>query len=204
MKTEELAGIQDAGERMIPTKEGEISFVFSRHEFAYRYAQNFVHHKTVIDIGCGTGYGCKLLAEKAKFVIGIDYDAEAIHYCRTHYSSHNIQYIQLDASSLTMVDRQFDVAISFQVIEHLQEVNNFMTSLKEIVTPNGIIMLSTPNAKKKAKKKNPFHVHEMSYDQFRELLEAHFESFDLLGVAYARNNKLRSFLGKTPFYQWGK
>ena len=53
--------LDDTGERMIPTAEGETSFVFARHRFAYEQARTFVGGKSVLDIGCGTGYGCRIL-----------------------------------------------------------------------------------------------------------------------------------------------
>ena len=32
----------------------------------------------MLDVGCGDGYGCAFLAEKAKFVQGIDYEHEVV------------------------------------------------------------------------------------------------------------------------------
>ncbi len=49
--------LKDTGERIIPTEDGELSLVYSRHRFAYEYASTFVENKTVLDVGCGTGYG---------------------------------------------------------------------------------------------------------------------------------------------------
>ena len=196
--------ISDRGERIIPASEGEISFVYSRHKFAYENVQQFVEKKSVIDVGCGTGYGCKILAEKAELVYGIDYDAEAIAYSRVHYSAPNINYFRMDAASLEL-DRQFDIAVSFQVIEHLEDQAGFLHVLKRIVKPSGSIYISTPNiiGPSFGKHKNPFHINEMSYLQFRELIAENFSSFEILGIDYASSNKLRSFLSNTPIYRWG-
>lgn len=71
----------DTGERMIPTHKGEVSVVFARHQFASNFAQRFASGKNVLDLGCGTGYGCKVLAGVANRVLGIDQDADAIAYC---------------------------------------------------------------------------------------------------------------------------
>lgn len=196
--------LHDDGERIIPTEEGEVSFVFSRHKFAYQYAQDFVKGKTVIDIGCGTGYGSKILAEQAKLVHGIDYHPEAITYCKTHYNAPNIHFFQQDATKLNG-DQEFDVAVCFQAIEHFEQIDDFLQRVKRLVKINGKILISTPNVKNSKKlRENPFHVNEMNYTQFNNILQKHFESFELLGVGYASKNKLRKFLGKMPFYQWGK
>lgn len=196
---------RDLTERILPTADGEISFVFSRHKFAYLHVQQFVENKTVIDIGCGTGYGCKILAEKAKLVYGIDHNAEAIAYCHKYYGAPNVKYLQMDAASLKL-DSQFDIGVTFQVIEHLRDVEDFVDQLKRIVKSNGLIFISTPNVRvpKKEGERNPFHFSEMSYDQFNQLLGTKFVSFEILGVGYASRNRLRSLLKKMPFYEWGK
>jgi 2-polyprenyl-3-methyl-5-hydroxy-6-metoxy-1,4-benzoquinol methylase len=103
-------------------------FVYSRHKFAYEYVLQFVENKLVIDVGCGTGYGCKILAERAELVYGIDYDAEAITYSREHYNAPNIKYFRMDAACLDL-DRQFDIAVSFQVIEHMEDPRRFIQEL---------------------------------------------------------------------------
>jgi SAM-dependent methyltransferase len=82
--------LADTGERMIPPSDKEISFVFARHRFAYQYVSQFVKDSAVVDIGCGTGYGCKLLSERARFVCGIDYDFSALSYCKSNFSGKNI------------------------------------------------------------------------------------------------------------------
>lgn len=197
--------ITDTGERILPTREGEISIVFSRHRYAYEYVQQFVTNKIVIDVGCGTGYGCEILAQKAKRVYGIDYDNEAINYCKKNFATPNIIFIKMDANSLDFA-KKFDIAVTFQVIEHMSNLSNFVQQLKRVVKQNGMIFISTPNVKQpqKDKRANPFHLNEMNHTEFQKLMSDNFSSFEILGVAYARRNRIRSFVGKLPFYRWGK
>jgi len=189
----------------LPAREGEISIVFSRHKYAYEYVQQFVENRTVIDVGCGTGYRCRIFAEKSRMVYGIDYDKEAVTYCEKNYVAPNIKYIRMDANSLDL-DRQFDIAVAFQVIEHMQNLDKFIEQLKRVVKPNGIIFISTPNVRRPQEDKdaNPFHFNEMKYTQFQRLISDNFSSYEILGVAYARRNKIRSFVAKLPFYRLGK
>ena len=116
---------------MIPTAEGEVSFVFARHRFAYEWARQFVIGKDVLDIGCGTGYGCKILSEQARSVLGVDYSAEAVEFCRKNFTASNIEYLKMDAAQ-PKLDKQFDVVVSFQVIEHLQHPDKFLDNCKKI------------------------------------------------------------------------
>jgi len=197
--------LDDTGERMIPTAEDETSFVFSRHRFAYEYAQQFVNGKSVLDIGCGTGYGCKILSSRAASVVGIDYSAEAIEFCRKNFAAPNIEFLQMDAKEL-MIDRRFDVAITFQVIEHLRDPAGFIGTIKRIVAPHGTIIITTPNVRTPTNDShaNPFHYSEMNCEQFNKLLTGAFSSFELAGIGYASRNRLRKFAQSLPFYRLGR
>ncbi len=197
--------LDDTGERMIPAAEGEVSFVFARHEFAYRQAAQFVSGKRVLDVGCGTGYGAHLLAATAARVEAVDYSNEAIAYCAEHYSRPNLSYRKLRAEDLAF-KQEFDVALSFQVIEHLHDTSAFLASLTAAVRPGGIILLTTPNARPSVNPQdpNPFHFNEMNYDQFHALLARHFTRFELLGIGYRSPNLLRRIVQNSPLYRLGK
>jgi len=204
MTTMGTSGLADTGERIIPPSDGEVSFVFARHEFAYKYAQRLVEGRTVLDVGCGTGYGCAILAERAKLVVGVDYDLQALSYCRTNFPRENIRYVHCDAMSLSFT-RRFDVAVSFQVIEHMVDVEGFLKQLRSVVKVQGLILISTPNVPVKRRQvcDNPFHHNEFHCDQFRQLLGRMFDSFELFGVAYESRSVVRQAIQALPFYRWG-
>lgn len=205
MKENKQISLQDTGERMIPAGKGEVSYVFARHTFAYEYARRYAQSKRVIDIGCGTGYGCKILSEVADAVVGTDYNAEAIEYCRANYSVPNASFLRLDAAKLPF-DKAFDLAVSFQVIEHMPDLHLFIEHINRSVRKNGTILLTTPNARVPVTKAraNPFHTNEMNFEQFLKLLSDHYASFELLGIGYASSNKLRTLLQRSPLYRLGK
>ncbi len=197
--------LDDTGERIIPTERGEVSYVFSRHKFAYEYARQYAQTKRVLDVGCGTGYGCKILSDVAQSVVGIDYNEEAIAFCQAHFSTFNITFTQIDAADLPF-RKEFDLAVSFQVIEHMPNLHLFLKSLTGAVRTGGTILLTTPNVREPVPEDeaNPFHANEMNFDQFYALLSQHFPSFTLIGIGYAASNKLRTFLQRSPLYRLGK
>jgi|GEM_PF-4887777 len=54
----------------------------SRHRAAYLYAHKLAAGKSVLDAGCGEGFGTVTLADTAAKVLGVDYSEEAIVACR--------------------------------------------------------------------------------------------------------------------------
>ncbi|MDW7681280.1 MAG: class I SAM-dependent methyltransferase [bacterium] len=202
---EQHFSIHDTGERILPTQLGETSFVFARHKFAYCHVQQFVENKTVIDVGCGSGYGCHILSQRAKLVCGIDHDAEIIAYCRQRYHNSKLSFLQMDATRLNL-DQQFDVVINFQMIEHVEDMESFIDVLRQAAKPEGTIFISTPRIpeEKVNKGKNPFHAHDLTYHQFYYLINRKFTEFEIVGVAYAAQNRLRTIITRLPIYRWGR
>lgn len=191
---------------MIPPSNEEISFVFARHHFAYRHILSSVKNCVVADIGCGAGYGCKLLSEQARLICGIDYDFNAVRYSKNNFNGPNICYVQMNAVALGL-QRVFDVAVSFQVIEHMVDVHDFVAQLKKIVKPGGTIFISTPNVlgakPSRGNAGNRFHRNEMDYYEFRDLMMKKFSSCNIFGVSYELDNRFRDLIQKLPFYHWG-
>ena len=136
---------------------------------------------------------------------GIDYDASAIAYCKTNYSAPNIEYVHADASSLSLT-KIFDVAISFQVIEHIADIDNFIIQIKKRVKSGGIILITTPNSKvgSTGVSENPFHVNEMDYTEFQAFIGKYFHKFNVYGIGFTSKNRLRKLLIKSPLYSLGK
>src|SRR2546428_2077158 len=64
------------GERLSEV-DGEFGVDLERHLAAYRFVRPRAAGRTVLDAGCGEGYGAALLAEVAGRVVGID-RAEAV------------------------------------------------------------------------------------------------------------------------------
>jgi 2-polyprenyl-3-methyl-5-hydroxy-6-metoxy-1,4-benzoquinol methylase len=195
--------MNDTGERMMPTRADEVSVVFSRHKFTYEYIQQYTGNRTVIDVGCGTGYGSRILSENAREVIGIDLNNEAIAYCRENYKSENLSFVQSDVFSLNE-ERKYDIAVTLQVIEHVDNVSEFCDKLKSIVKEGGGVFISTPNipVDQKIRNKNSYHVNEMTYPEFKKILENKFKNVTISGIAYANENWLRRCVGRLPMYTY--
>jgi len=70
------------GERYIPDANPEEVGAEIHYEYLHRYifVTQFVEGKTVLDLGCGEGYGSYILSKLAERVVGIDIDEKTRRY----------------------------------------------------------------------------------------------------------------------------
>ena len=169
--------IEFTGERVVP---GQVDVdLWNEHLARYAFAARLAAGKRVLDAGCGTGYGCAALAGRASSVTGIDIAPEAIAHAREHSAAPGVTFLEGSCSAMPLPDAAFDLVISFEVIEHLQDWRAFLAESRRVLAPGGIFLLSTPNRDYYAEARsvsgpNPFHVHEFAFDEFGAALRTLF------------------------------
>ncbi|PYR98197.1 MAG: glycosyl transferase family 2 [Acidobacteria bacterium] len=171
------------GERYVPWMEGaEIGY---EHLHRYAFATQFVRNKRVLDLASGEGYGSNLLAKTAKQVVGVDIDEQTVRHARNKYIKANLEF---KIGSILDVpikgDVVFDVIVCFEALEHVDDHHKLLSEAKKHLTPNGIFLVSTPNKTLYTDEphfNNPFHVHELYFDEFKVLLENYFRHVKFLG-----------------------
>ncbi|WP_353048301.1 class I SAM-dependent methyltransferase [Planococcus sp. ISL-110] len=149
----------------------------ARYQFAIDYAGG-----RILDIACGAGYGSQLIA-KAKHkelteVIAVDSEMEAIKYAKHRYYHPKVTFLQENALNPLLSQKlgTFDAIISFETLEHLEDEQQFMDSLYEMLKPGGMLILSTPFGLGRGKPcGSPFHLHQLSWDEFHSLFERYSE-----------------------------
>ncbi len=148
-------------------------------EHLHRYAVAFqlVQGKTVLDIACGEGYGSFLMAQHAKRVIGVDISEEAVKHAGVKYSGQNLSFRQGSADKIPLEDGQVDVVVSFETLEHHDKHDEMLREVKRVLKADGQFIISTPNKliySDRTGYKNPFHIKELYFEEFRQLLDRHF------------------------------
>jgi len=99
------------------------------HRSRYYMGRGFITPKdTVIELGCGTGYGTEILSEVAKFVTGYDMEKANIHTCELKHKRKNNKFIRTNLETAKL--KKADVATSFEVIEHLYKPAEFVAKIK--------------------------------------------------------------------------
>lgn len=100
--------------------------------------------KRVLDLGCGTGQLAHLIAKrKAKYVLGIDYSAEAIKNARAKYNLPNLFFEKKD---LRNIKGKFDAVISLGTLEHTGQPFLALKKISRLVKfPGGSVIVTCPN-----------------------------------------------------------
>jgi len=169
------------GERFVPGQGGaQIAY---EHLHRYYLALRWAEGKRVLDVAAGTGYGAALLAGSARHVWAIDMDAGSVRHAHRHSIAANLDFLQADAACLPVLSRSMDLVVAFEVLEHVGPQEALVAEMARVVSPDGIVLLSTPNKAAYSDARhyqNPFHVHELYRDELLSLLGRHFSSIRLM------------------------
>lgn len=146
----------------------------------YKFVRKYVHSKKCLDLGCGARRGPYYLAETAQEVVGVDISSEAIGYVKSKWVRKNLTYEVMDGTELTFPDNSFDLVVSFEVIEHIQDYKKYLAEIQRVLRPEGVYILSTPNGAIK-RPPNPQHIQEFNLQEFRDLLHRYFSEVEIYG-----------------------
>jgi SAM-dependent methyltransferase len=159
------------GERTVPGVAAE-NYWFRRHEAAYRFVLPLVTGATVLEVGCGEGYGTALLAGAARRVLGLDYDALTVAHATATYP--RVRFVRANLAALPVPSGSADVVAALQVIEHVWNHPEFVRECLRALRPGGRLVVTTPNRLTFSPgldtPRNPFHTKEFTAAELAELL----------------------------------
>lgn len=124
----------------------------------------------VLDIGCGGGLVCEPMARLGALVTGIDADARAIEVAAEHaaMSGLQIKYRNVSAEELLSYPRRrvsgkkaaapdprlrggdnvkdgFDILLALEILEHIENPQDFIKTCAKLLKPDGLAIFSTLN-----------------------------------------------------------
>lgn len=165
------------GERLVTDVEGVLGV--AEHLHRYALACEFVKNKKVLDIASGEGYGSNLLSKVASHVTGVDISEDAVNHANKKYSNGSkLIYKVGSASKIPLEDASVDIVTSFETLEHTTEHDEFLSEIKRVLVPGGMLIMSTPDTVlyKPHDPDNPYHVKELTTDEFRTLINKYFQN----------------------------
>lgn len=159
-------------ENLDPLKDKNSLTVIERYIFASHWCRG----KSVVDASCGYGFGTSLLsALGAKEVVGLDIDDDALKYCQENHK--NCTFFKFDLTNPLSIVRKYDVVVSIETMEHLprDKIDNYISNLKSLVNPDGIIIITTPIRRcKEFVYHGGTHLYEYDVNEFLEIMKSNF------------------------------
>jgi ubiquinone/menaquinone biosynthesis C-methylase UbiE len=161
--------------------------VYLRHLFAYEAASGLLKDKkSIIEIGSGEGYGAAYLSNGPFDIKCFDLSESIAQHANTTYKKTNLSFQSFDGKKIPIEDNSFDAAISFQVIEHVDDVPAYLKEIKRVLKPGGIFLLTTPNRTYRLspgqKPWNNYHLREYYDHELKNELKNHFDEANVWGV----------------------
>src|SRR5262249_25274750 len=104
--------------------------------------------RRVLDVGCGCGYHDVLMAERpgVEEVTGVDYSERSVEVANREYPHPRVRR-RVD-NVFEMSPGSYDLAVSFQVIEHLTDPVAFLRACARQVREGGWVAAATPNRRR--------------------------------------------------------
>ncbi|MEM7463066.1 MAG: bifunctional 2-polyprenyl-6-hydroxyphenol methylase/3-demethylubiquinol 3-O-methyltransferase UbiG [Pseudomonadota bacterium] len=105
-----------------------------------------------LDIGCGGGLLSEPMARLGAEVVGADPSTTNVEIASIHakQSGLDIDYRALTAEELRAQGETFDVVLNMEVVEHVSNVDLFITECSNMVRPDGLMFIATINRTLKA------------------------------------------------------
>ncbi len=97
----------------------------------------------VLEIGCGSGYGTKLIKKhfKPKHIEAIDLDPKMIKVAIQKNQDPSVTFSVGDAACLTYEDKTFDAIFDFGIIHHIPNWKDCLKELQRVLKPGGTLVL---------------------------------------------------------------
>jgi 2-polyprenyl-3-methyl-5-hydroxy-6-metoxy-1,4-benzoquinol methylase len=166
-------GVRESDERFVPSVHRGTSME-PEHHVRYGWAAEVLEGREVLDAGCGVGWGTRRLAERASRVVGVDLAPQAIVEARRHYGD-RAEFVEGDLLDMPFEPQSFDAVVCFEAIEHLEDPGLALAEMRRVLRPNGLLLVSSPN-RGVYPEGNPFHLHELTAEEFREEVQGHFRN----------------------------
>ena len=158
-------------------------FVMSRYKFVSKMFSGF---DNVLEVGCGDGFGTKIIKQEVNTVHGIDFDPIFIDSARSTICDNNISFETKDILTSPM-ENKYSGIYSLDVMEHIHKDNEdlFIKNIKDSLQKNGVVIIGMPSleSQKYASEGSiKGHVNCKSGSDFKKHLSVHFSNVFLFSM----------------------
>jgi cyclopropane fatty-acyl-phospholipid synthase-like methyltransferase len=129
-----------AGDSTFYEKLQPFEWYYRADKWEFDTTRKLINKGRLLEIGCGKGDFLKSLDGNLELdKIGIEHNVEAIKHCKS-------RDLKVDCYDLTKFRlNEFDYIVSFQVLEHLSNIDEFFNNAVNILSSNGKLIIGVPN-----------------------------------------------------------
>lgn len=150
------------------------------HTSTYQWSLQFIpNNAVVLDIGCGIGYGSKIILTKASHWTGLDKYKSRKQRFMKDYNRKNTKFIVQSANKrLPFKDNSFDSVLLLGVIEHIEKDMFAVSEVHRVLKDGGTFCCLAPLKMGEYKFGSVFHLREYTIETFKKLIETSFKRID--------------------------
>lgn len=156
-----------------------LGFLLARYKFC---AKMLAGKSAALEVGCGDGFGMKIVLQEVESVHGIDFDPLFIEWAREQARREelNCTFSVLDITQETP-EGKFDAAYSLDLIEHIKPELEYkcMENICKALTSHAVCIIGTPSVTAKAyssKWSTEGHINLKSAESLRGVLLCYFHN----------------------------
>lgn len=143
----------------------------------------------ILEIGCGAGRLVRYLTQKGFSVAGFDISRTLIKEGHIRYPD---AMIFIAGDGMPIKDSFFDIVLSFDVLEHIPDVDAHLSEVRRVLKPGGLYLFQTPNKltnvpfeilkNRSLTKHKTYHCSLQTFWSLKRLLVKHGFEFRFVGV----------------------
>jgi len=110
----------------------------------FAVAKKKIFRPKVLDLGCGDGRFTAFLGEFAD-TDALELSSEAVKMANSKHP--HVNYFQGDALTYSLEENTYDVVVSQEVIEHIEDQESYIEVCYKVLKKGGYLIMTTPNKK---------------------------------------------------------
>lgn len=99
--------------------------------------------KKFLEVGCGLGYFSEIASKYGAKVTGLDIGDKLVEITSKRVPLG--KFVTASAANIPFKDVQFDVVLSTEVIEHVDDQDKVLTEIVRVLKKGGLLVITTPN-----------------------------------------------------------
>lgn len=111
----------------------------------YQFLNEQLQPQTLLDVGCGIGHFLAAAQGKGWQVWGLDFDEEAVRLSNEFYKISTVERLSVEDYVKMYPERQFTAVTAFEVLEHMDDPQDFIKAVNRLLKHNGYVGISVPH-----------------------------------------------------------